>query len=72
MAETDERLTAIKDLIARAEGYLSDAEFREDQESRVTRYFQAMNSSLLALTAQNQLIIELLSKQQSYGGPPGA
>jgi hypothetical protein len=71
MAETDERLTRITDLIARAEGYLSDAEFREDQESRVTRYFQAMNSTLLAVAAQNQLIIELLTKQQSYGGPPG-
>jgi hypothetical protein len=71
MAETDERLTRIADLIARAEGYLSDAEFREDQESRTTRYFQAMNSTLLAVAAQNQLIIELLTKQQSYGGPPG-
>jgi hypothetical protein len=54
-------------LIERAEGLLSDAEFREDQESKVVRYFQAITTTLLALAAQNEMIIELLSKQQAYG-----
>jgi hypothetical protein len=67
MAEPDARLARIKDLRDRAEGYFSDAEFREDQESRVTRYYQAIATSLLALTIQNEIIIELLKEQQALG-----
>ena len=64
MAETDERLTELQELVARAEGYLSDAEFREDFEMRQVRYMQAMATLLLALQRQNELVIELLKKAQ--------
>jgi len=67
MADIDPRPANIKSLVERAEGLLSDAEFREDQESKVVRYFQAIATTLLALAAQNEMIIELLSKQQAYG-----
>ena len=67
MAEVDPRPAKIKDLLERTEGFLSDAEFREDQESKTVRYFQAISTALLALAAQNEMIIELLSKQQAYG-----
>ena len=68
MAEVDPRQVKVKELIERAEGFLSDAEFREDQESRVTRYFQSISTTLLALALQNELILESLAKQQAYGG----
>jgi hypothetical protein len=68
MPEIDPRPAKIKELVERAEGFLSDAEFREDQESKVVRYFQAISTALLALAEQNEMIIELLSKQQAYGG----
>jgi hypothetical protein len=67
MAEIDSRPAQIKELVERAEGFLSDAEFREDQESKIVRYFQAIATTLLAVAAQNEMIIELLSKQQAYG-----
>ncbi len=62
MAE-DPRPAKIKDMLERAEGFLSDAEFREDQESKVVRYFQAISMALLALAAQNEVIIDLLKQQ---------
>ena len=67
MADIDPRPANIKAMVERAEGLLTDAEFREDQESKVIRYYQAIVTALLALAAQNEMIIELLSKQQAYG-----
>jgi len=64
MAETDERLTESQELVDRAEGYLNDAEFREDFEMRQVRYLQAMATLLLAIERQNELVIELLKKAQ--------
>jgi len=66
MADTDERLTLIQQLLNKAEGYVSDADFREEHESRVLRYNQAMCSLLLAQCMQNQIFIELLQKQLEY------
>ena len=64
MAETDEGMTETQELADRAEGYLNDAEFREDFEMRQIRYLQAMTILLLALQKQNELMIELLKKAQ--------
>jgi hypothetical protein len=64
MAEPDERLTQINELVERAEGYISDAEFREEQEIRMVRYLQAVASTMLALKLQNEMVIELLRQQQ--------
>ena len=64
MAETDEKLTELQELVDRAEGYLNDAEFREDFEMRQVRYFQAMAILLLAIERQNEIVIELLKKAQ--------
>lgn len=68
MAETDERLQQIVELVERAEGYMSDAEFREDFETQQLRYLQAMSNVLLAISFQNQLIMDLLKAQGEYGG----
>ena len=64
MAETDERLTRAKERVDMAEGYMTDAEFREEHDTRVLRYHQATCNALLALYLQNQVIIEMLRKQQ--------
>ena len=64
MAETDEKLTELQELVDRAEGYLNDAEFREDLEMRQVRYSQAMSILLLAIERQNEIVIELLKKAQ--------
>lgn len=64
MADTDERMTELRALVEQAEGYLSDAEFREDVEMRSIRYSQAMTNLLLVLAKQNELVIELLKKAQ--------
>jgi hypothetical protein len=66
MADTDERLTLIQEFLNKAEGYVSDADFREEYESRVLRYNQAMCALLLAQCMQNQIFIELLQKQLEY------
>jgi len=63
MAEPDERLGRIRDLVNRAEGFISDAEFRDDYETRTIRYQQAMADTLLAIQLQNEIVIELLTQQ---------
>lgn len=68
MAETDERMQQIVELVERAEGYMSDAEFREEFETQQLRYLQAMSNVLLAISFQNQLIMDLLKAQGEYGG----
>ncbi|NLW51642.1 MAG: hypothetical protein GXY85_12495 [Candidatus Brocadiaceae bacterium] len=64
MADTDARQNELAELIEKAEGYLSDAEFREDMEMRQVRYLQAMTTLLLANARQNEAMIELLRKAQ--------
>lgn len=64
MADTDQRMTELSELIERAEGYLNDAEFREDFEMRQVRYLQSISNLLLTLAKQNEIVIELLKKAQ--------
>lgn len=64
MADDDERTADLEELMDRAEGYLSDAEFREEFEMRHVRYLQATCTLLLVQARQNVLIIELLKKAQ--------
>ena len=71
MAKTDEGLQQARALAEMAEGYLSDAEFREDFEARQVRYFQAISSLLLAITKQNDIVIALLKEQTESGGLAG-
>ena len=66
MADDDERTTRITELTERAEGYFNDAEFREDRDLQLVRYLQATASTLFAIAIQNEMIIELLTKQQGY------
>jgi len=64
MVETDERLNAASERVERAEGFISDAEFREEYEVRTVRYLQAIAHTMIALYQQNQLILERLDRQQ--------
>ena len=71
MAETDERLQRAKELIDIVEGYISDAEFREEHETQLIRYMQAVSNALVAVSLQNLVIIDLL-KQQGSGALSGS
>ncbi len=71
MAKIDEGLQQAKELTEIAEGYLTDAEFREDFEVRQVRYFQAISNLLLAITKQNNIVIALLKEQVESGGLAG-
>lgn len=64
MADTDERLTKAQQRVDIAEGFMTDAEFREEHETRLIRYLQATCNALLAMYLQNQVIIEMMKKQQ--------
>ena len=65
MAAEDDRLEQARRRIEAAEGYVSDAEFREEHESRLIRYLQATSNALIAVHLQNQVIIDLLKEQES-------
>ena len=69
MADTDERLARAQQRIDIAEGFMTDAEFREEHETRLIRYLQSTCNCLLAIYAQNQAIIEMMKKQQDADGP---
>jgi hypothetical protein len=71
MTEADERAERITQLIERAGGYLTDAEFRDEIEMRFQRYLQAMADLLVAISMQNQVMIELLTRQQAYDSLSG-
>jgi len=64
MADIDERLIKAQQRADIAEGFMTDAEFREEHEARQIRYLQATCSALLAIFIQNQVIIDLLKKEQ--------
>ncbi len=64
MADFEERLTKAQENVNRAEGYMTDAEFREEHETRLIRYLQASTNVLLAIYLQNQIMIEMMAKQQ--------
>ena len=67
MAETDERAAQADEMVELAEGYLADAEFREDYDVRQLRYLQATCQLLLAISVQNRIMIDLLAAQRELG-----
>lgn len=60
MADIDERLAQARQQLEHAEGFVSDAEFREEHEERTIRYQQATCHLLMGLFTQNEVIIDLL------------
>ncbi len=67
MAETDERAAQADEMVELAEGYMADAEFREDYDVRQLRYLQATCQLLLAISVQNRIMIDLLAAQRELG-----
>lgn len=67
MAETDERAAQADEMVDLAEGYMADAEFREDYDVRQLRYLQATCQLLLAISVQNRIMIDLLAAQRELG-----
>ena len=63
MAETEEKLQQAQDFIHRAEGFMSDAEFREDTEMKIVRYLQAATAALTGIFYQNQVIAAMLMQR---------
>ncbi len=68
MADYQEQLSKAQQRVDLAEGYMSDAEFREEHETRVVRYLQSTANILLAIYQQNQVIIDMMTKQQDALG----
>ncbi|MFW6118798.1 MAG: hypothetical protein ACOC7S_00525 [Planctomycetota bacterium] len=64
MPEEDERLSDATQRVENALGFMSDAEFREEHETRQIRYLQAMSNTLVAIYLQNQVMLEMLQEQQ--------
>jgi hypothetical protein len=60
MAKREEILAHVTELVENAEGYMTDAEFREEMDVKNSRYYQATSHLLWALTEQNRVIIRLL------------
>jgi hypothetical protein len=63
MADNEEMLTHIREMTDIAEGYIADAEFREEVDTKVVRYLQAACQTLLVLKIQNDMILEALTEQ---------
>ena len=63
MARIHDQLAAIAELADRAEGFLTDAEFRDEMEMKNLRYYQAIAHYGQAQYLQNEIIIELLARQ---------
>jgi len=68
MADNDERLEEANRLLRVAQGYMSDAEFREDAEMKQARYSQATASLLVALTLQQQVMLEMMKSREDFAG----
>lgn len=60
MADIDQLLEEATSQVDQAEGYITDAEFREDFEEKQIRYQQAISHLLLAVYRQNLAIIDLM------------
>lgn len=63
MADNEERLARIVEMTDIAEGFISDAEFREEVDTKVVRYLQAVTQQLMVLKLQNEMLIEALTEQ---------
>ncbi len=68
MADMQELLSSAQHKVDLAEGYMSDAEFREEHDTRLIRYLQSTANILLAIYQQNQVIIDMMAKQQDALG----
>jgi hypothetical protein len=72
MAENVDKSQQVADLMRRAEGFMTDAEFRDETEMKQIRYLQAMSHALIAIGLQNEMIIELLKSQAEYSDLSGS
>ena len=63
MAENEELEAFVTERIDRAEGFIADAEFRDDLETRQIRYFQAMSEILLVV------VIHMALAAAAWAGP---
>ncbi len=68
MADYEEQLNTAQEHANLAEGYMSDAEFREEHDTRLIRYLQANSNLLLSIYLQNQVMIQMMAKQQDALG----
>lgn len=67
MVDIDETLEQATALLRRAQGFMSDAEFREDVETKQTRYLQAISAAAITACLQNEVIIDLLTRKGEGG-----
>ena len=63
MAEGETPVERMRELMDNAEGFFTDAQFRDETDMKQLRYSQAITSALLAMTMQNEIIIKLLKRQ---------
>mgnify|MGYP000321247596 CR=1 FL=1 len=63
MAQNDERLEEAQAHIDRAQGFITDAEFREENEIRMVQYLRAVAEGVIALYHQNEVILEATREQ---------
>ena len=63
MADNEELTAETVERTDKAEGYMLDAEFREEFETRQIRYLQALCELQFVTVKQNAALIELLTKQ---------
>jgi len=66
VAEDKDKAAQAAENVRLAEGFISDAEFREDLTLRELRYLQALCHLNIALYRQNEIIIGLLSRGEGY------
>jgi hypothetical protein len=64
MPDIDETLKRANSLIELSEGFMSDAEFREEMDIKSIRYLQAMANQLMAIKLQNDVIISYFRKEE--------
>lgn len=64
MADATETLKRANELVELAEGYMSDAEFREEMDIKQIRYLQAIANVMLALKLQNDLLLSHFTKDE--------
>ncbi len=68
MATAEELLERAHEHAESAEGFLSDAEFREDPEIQQIRYLQVVSHATLAVYLQNQVLLEAIREQGGLSG----
>ncbi|MGD2175339.1 MAG: hypothetical protein PVJ27_08045 [Candidatus Brocadiaceae bacterium] len=71
MANAEELLSQAEENFELAQGYVSDAEFREEHETRVVRYLQAITRTMMAVYLQNAVLLEAMGEEGGYGAVSG-